>query len=249
MISLNQDDIEGVFFDYYEGNLSEDDKAKLFSFLDKNPLLYQDFTLWKDAYVHVLLPVTDKLESRLVKEEKARYQTNKSLSYKTIAFFGVGFLCWLFSDTHLDNKSKESVQPIAKIEMPKKFDSPQKRSKIKVNKTIAITIEKSRADSWIHVIPTQQSSNSDTISPHSDRRERETTRIDPIAISDTVAIDKENLLNQNLIKTETTPANTLSKKGLRIINKAKEKAKIHRKEQEFLKGDKPYVVPIDPTRF
>ena len=251
MISLNQDDMEEVFFDYYEGNLSEDDKAKLFSFLDENPLLCQDFTLWKDAYVHDALPVTDHLENSLVRDEKAAYHFNKSLAYKLIAFLGVCSLCWFISNTYLDKKSKDSVEPIVKLEESQKLDFPKKKSKIKANKASIIITKASQTDSLVASMSTREMTKPDTIFSHSDMGEKVTTRIAPIAMSDTVALDKEAFSNQdqNSIKTATTPTSSLSKKELRKINKAKEKAKILRQEQEFLKGDKPYVVPIDPMRF
>lgn len=56
---VSQENIEELFFDYFEGNLSDTDKTELLQFVHLHPEFEKDFAQWAQAYVPVEESVPD----------------------------------------------------------------------------------------------------------------------------------------------------------------------------------------------
>jgi hypothetical protein len=251
MKNLVHDNIEEVFFNYYEGNMSEDEKVALFSFLDKNPSLYQDFTFWKDSYVHEPLPMVEALEKRLIKQEKASYRIEKSILYKLLVLVGVGaLLWWSISDKDSNHKVNRLPETLEKVDAPAIL-SPQHRKNELGAKQINPRGKKSPSiltliDKEYEPVETKDSMPSNSgVSKDEAINVLSTPLIDTAGLVDPASPNQE----QNAAQHSEPQSTHLTKKELRQIERTKARAKNLRREQEFLKGDQPYVVPIDPNRF
>ncbi len=242
--------MDEVFFDYYEGNLSENEKTELFSLLDDNPSLHHDFMLWKNAYVHEPLPPIGAMERSLIKHEKWSFTAKTYAALGIAACAGIMVLFWLITaERKLDQKSNVLNTPIKENNEPAVSDFSQSTNKVILKKNITRPTNKNQLPSVKENFQPRVSSI-DTVTARLDMvKEKNSDIVSDVSI-DTFNIDTEPLqLEENVIENMTQQAMPLSKKELKKIQKAKERAKIRRQEQEFLKGDQPYVVPIDPNRF
>lgn len=50
-MTINQENIDQLLFDYFEGNLSEQEKSSLLNFIHQNPEYEKDFSQWAKTYV------------------------------------------------------------------------------------------------------------------------------------------------------------------------------------------------------
>ena len=242
--------LDEVFFNYYEGNLSETEKTELFSLLDDNPSLHHDFMLWKNAYVHEPLPEICAMERSLIKKEIWSSRAKGYVAVSVAACAGIVLLFWLITaERKLDQKSNILKTPIEENNKSEASEFLQSNNNVILNKNIISPTNKNQLPSVkenFHPIVSVQ----DTVTAKLDMVNEKNTNIVSDVSIDTFNIDNVPLhLEQKDIQNVTPQTIQLSKKELKKIQKAKERAKTRRQEQEFLKGDQPYVVPIDPNRF
>ena len=107
-MNINHTNIDQYLFDYFEGNLLEQEKGKVLNFIHQNPQYEKEFALWAKTYVCVdNTPKDYGLSSTLLKPEK------KGFNYKPWFYGGIVFsilVCvfWLRNDS---NESQRQQQP------------------------------------------------------------------------------------------------------------------------------------------
>ena len=246
--------LDEVFFDYYEGNLNEDEKTELFSLLDENPSLHHDFMLWKNAYVHEPLPAIGAMERSLIKKEIWSFRAKGYVALSIAACAGIMVFFWsITAERKADQDSNSLKISIEQKVKPAIFNYSSgakhvflKKDMIQRSKNLDSTNQFQSNKSSIQPIVSMQ----DTVAPRLDMVNEKYSDIVSDVYIDTFKINREPLdLEENVIQNITPQTIQLSKKELKKIQKAKERAKTRRQEQEFLKGNQPYVVPIDPNRF
>lgn len=91
-MKIEKENIDIVFFDYYEGNLNEPEKEALMNFLHQHPELNDDFTFWAQSYAHKHeLPEDYKIAGKLVRGK------NGIIYGKIAAFVAASALVvWMF---------------------------------------------------------------------------------------------------------------------------------------------------------
>lgn len=247
-MKINHKNIEEVFFNYYEGNLNENEKSSLFVLLDADASLYKEFTLWKDSYVNEPLPEVTALERSLIRKEQAWFKMDKLIATELFILVGIAsFMFWNFhknvpeikttNTTTIEKNLKDEV--LQDLKKEEKLDYANKASKFK-KRNLESMVENS--NSTISFAHDTTSSSLPTIIEI--EIESQPTTAEIVILEET-----KDTIQSTTLQIEQRSVKKLSKKDLRELKKAKLKIIRHRQEQEFLKGDQPYVVPIDPSRF
>lgn len=111
-MNINRQNIELLFFEYFEGNLSSDEIKELFLFLDKNPDLKEQF----DSYVNI----------KLSPDATIRFEKKESLKKPTendIDIFELHCIRYIENDLNEDEKMLLFQQISENTEKQKIFDS------------------------------------------------------------------------------------------------------------------------------
>lgn len=118
-MKIEKENIDIVFFDYYEGNLSESEKEAVMNFLHQHPELNDDFTFWAQSYAHKYeLPEDYKIAGKLVRGKKG-ITPGKITAFVAVTVLVVLMFFWLKSPEaekasvpmKEEKKPKESILP------------------------------------------------------------------------------------------------------------------------------------------
>ena len=230
------ENIEELLFDYFEGNLSEEEKKEVKEFIDQQPQYLEDFRAWELSYVKDHTAVDYAFNKSLLKKNFI----SRNRIYLSIAFLA-GIISFLLLKNTLD---KENIQSQKKNITPLVVEKEMKTSaqhhtiaenkKIKEN-TTAIVSEKENIQQII--VPTETSpeetqSHYNTADTMQQKKETE------------IVATTEQKKKQEKILTKKE-----QRKLAKQIEYYKQKNKETREQQEFLKGGQPYVVPVNPNGF
>jgi hypothetical protein len=241
---INKENIEQWMFDYTEGNLSPDHQKELIHFIEENPRYKEDLNLWAMSYIKAPLPEVN-FKKLSVRQNRFR-KYFKVVCFGTFVLSGAIITLLYYSNKKLQPAIKTVVKErhiyhhktdaspnniLSEKQAPEsEHNQPQRDDKKTVVKPATILPEMSKADgAFMHdtaFVPADTTAL--TGLPESTVQKSDTSSASPLK-----SFPKE-------IKN-----NSLTKKELREIEKAKSKAIQKRKEEELMKGNKPYVVPFN----
>lgn len=241
---IGNENIDEVLFEYFEGNLSEQDKQEVKKFLDENPEHLDDFRLWEvsNAKQYALEESVDR--TLLKPTPSIKWKAFLYLCGDLVLLVSLVFLMQLRKPTAPDLSEKEMVDNA-------KFDKNVKEEiKVKQNNTSLLSnFAKEREDKVLKELV-------DTLFEQKETIVREDSIIEIVTIQHTTILGPSDTLVLDSLKTERaiSKANEkLSKREerrkSRELEKFKQRNKDKRQQQEFMKGNKPYVVPVNPNAF
>ena len=162
---INTSNIELLFFDYFEGNLSELDKKQLLNFIHENPSYQREFALWAQSYASEKDDPKDYgMTSSLLKKEAFPWTKIIVPVALLIVFFGGMYFGFQNSNDTItqSKKSKKETEKVnkpllttAKNEVPllaKKAIPTNQQSHIKTTKQSTNDIKQDLIDT-ISIIP------------------------------------------------------------------------------------------------
>ena len=233
-----------LLFDYLEGNLTEEKAHALEEAMAADPELCAELESWKESFVVQDFYATDALEAHLLK-----------VNYQIFSFSGpaAGFMLVLitalFSFLPIGEQNEEKVfhktvtlpVPAAIAENIEIEEVTAEQSG--VNKTIVLQLPVAQkfAAALQEYDDAATNAEQEKELPHLEKF----VPVDAVAsIKEVQAIDVKWVKPQKILELKA-----VSHKKQRQIRQMKEKALQQRKANEFIKGNRPYVVPLDTKNF
>jgi hypothetical protein len=273
MRQVNNENIELLMFDYVEGNLSAEEMKELDRHIKANPHLKAEFSAWQEAFVSEPVPEKVKIRNKLIRKE---FNYRKPIVYFIAGFMAA---TWLFIKfwKHVQEDSITNAEQKTIITTPdSQSNQIQKNtSEIKYSEFISsapATIKINRKNKTTPSETKQLVFINTPAGLDSIRIENSVNNQSPEAIyftKDTVPLIKTGEISNNtdsikIIK--VTPINDKlntgkevqkprrkltrgEKQQLRRIERTKRKMEQKKEAQQFINGDKPYVVPLNPNNF
>jgi hypothetical protein len=249
MKGITKDNCEEYFFEFFEGGLSKEEKSMVLEFVEKDPLYRQEFEYWEKSYVREPLPDKLKLEDKLLKRDS-------SLPY--FLFGGIFFITLIFV-IYFNSTTNEKINHIVleNKSLPKK-----QTEKVVTNEDKLFNNPKRLDRKKVAVVLTSKEINSkdfgvDSLSVNEDIKvpvgvSQIQNHINNSAIDSTLDSSNINFVEKNIITT-TKETNKADKKEQRAkqreLEKYKQKSIEKKQADRYLKGNVPYVVPINPNNF
>lgn len=235
-MKYSEEDIDIMLFDYLEGNLPEDEIKLVESQIASDPLISEELNTWKQSYIQADHYQTAAMESQLLK-------SSGSFSF-TLFLNSVMLVCLtLISSTnpkidpfststirHQTITSLTAIKPTSHIDFHNIAIHPHQIMPVEVNSSLKKMLIKEATVKTPLLSPTPEIANLpfglvDYVIKH------------PASIETAEAMDAP-LITQKV-----------SRKEERALRRMKKKALRDKAASEFIKGNIPYVVPIDPQNF
>ncbi|MFN6944111.1 MAG: hypothetical protein ACK4ND_04120 [Cytophagaceae bacterium] len=247
MRTISKHNLDEWLFDYFENQLSLEEQVELHSFLEINPECMEEYELWKETYVFDALPENFNVDT-LVKEEGNKFFSNYVFPAILLLFvITSGFYTKKEQDVSFSGLPVTTIEKaLTREETPqvKQINSIKPQNKLTyiklthelkplnytyIDESISTT-EAGKTEAFPAI---DNASVTEISEPVIDKEDKEPNSIKEISGSPT------------LVKKKTTKE---ERKNLKVIRKMK-KAIQRKRQEEFLKGRKPYVVPMDMKNF
>jgi|GEM_PF-4548067 len=109
-MQINHSNIEECLFDYFEGNLSEQDKVELMSFIHQHPEYERDFAAWAQSFTMQAEPVKDyKIEKSLLIKRKPFFYHKATYFIFVVLVVACGY--FFFKETPKDIPASKATEP------------------------------------------------------------------------------------------------------------------------------------------
>jgi len=255
MRTIDQSNYEEWIFEYYEGTLTAEEEARVLDFVQMNSSYMEEFEAFAKTYLREPLPDKLSIESVLLKKE----------SHFSLNYLIASTLVLLVSGLFLIKKSEEHSKVI-------KFSKESVNKDIHQEKELAI---KNSPSVQKHSFTIRQLGRTESFEqrgthvkiqvpdtgyiPITDKV-HETVRITESTLASdfdslpekqqvTIKLEKESVGNTKTTVQKTRQEKKEAKRKLKQIAKFKEKQRRNRDAQQLMKGNMPYVVPLDPNTF
>ncbi|WP_224997561.1 hypothetical protein [Cesiribacter sp. SM1] len=242
---MNEESRDLLLFDYLEGNLTEERAAMLKKALSTDHQLQAELELWKDSFVVQEFYATDVLEDKLLRKVKKPFPVTGPAA---------GFLLLLVASllSFIPAGEDEHVTYFIKRPLP---ESPLTEAAPADEKALEAEV-----NAGAPAIPSN-------LALQRPAEQQIVVVAPPVAVSDRLAALPHTLggmpeTKDSFLKTAVPavmesresparlhPTKEYSRKKERQIRRMKEKALQQKKANEFIKGNRPYVVPLDTQNF
>lgn len=254
MRTIDQSNYEEWIFEYYEGTLTAEEEAQVLDFVQRDSIYMEEFEAFSKTYLREPLPDKLSIESSLLRKERIF----------NINYIIASFLVIIVSGLFLIRKSEEHSE-VAHISREAKIqdeyqDKELVTKKTSVQKQSYIIPRVSRienrgqndshakifhADMSIAFIPNDvkeiDNPKEDVITINYDSLPAEQPAI--------IKSEKVSVGNAKTIVAKTRQEKKEERRKQKQIARFKEKQRRNKEAQQLMKGNKPYVVPLDPNTF
>lgn len=202
-MQITEETIDIYLFDYYEGNLNENEVKFLLDEINKNSVFQKEFSCWKLSYQKPIEPVvpTTKLENKLILKYKIPFY------YWDIGLASIFLLCWFLPYNKVSHKqdslTNENSYTISKI-----------KKDVKENKRVIIRLQnKQEVKSTDEILTLTNDSVSFSIQKSSEKVEE--IKIPSKEISKTDSLDQKVTENEIIEKVATNEDSVVKKMPLK----------------------------------
>lgn len=241
--SWGDDPTDALLFEYLEGDLSEEHAKQLEEKLSSDPGLQMKLEHWKEAFVEQDFYNTELLEESLLQPPVKVVHISVSA-----AVFIVALLTSVFSSLPLA-PAKERVMPSPPMEIPAPVITAGKKEMVREAQKPAMK------EKLLPQVSSHNSTAEETVQTRVlPEKVSEEALLKPKMLPLTVTLPTSGLYaletKINRIGFKKTPvARIITRKQQRKIERMKEKARQERAANQFLKGQVPYVVPLNTNNF
>lgn len=229
-----------IIFDYLEGNLSENERSAFEILLSTDQQLSAQVKAWRNTYVLETFPITKDLETHilaLVKRRTWMFSLNTFIYVLLVTLFTsmpseepVTTSGWSGNTVQTTNNTG------AEKNCETKFTGPVRLKSIKARADVQIT---ATGDVKEKTLPTHEDDIRLLRIPNT------------LPLHAPLSLEKIEMINRpvKILRTTKSSVKQLSKKELRQIRRKKLEDYKLKSQKEFLKGNVPYVVPLDINNF
>ncbi|GAL83218.1 hypothetical protein MYP_444 [Sporocytophaga myxococcoides] len=254
MRTIDQSNYEEWIFEYYEGTLTAEEEVQVLDFVQRDSIYMEEFEAFSKTYLREPLPDKLSIESSLLRKG-SYFNINYSIaSFLFIIVSGLFFIKTSEEQSEVINASKELIVQ----EEYQEKEVVIKSSSIPKHKSIIPQLSrKERTEqSYMH----NQNLYTDTGNTFIPSIDNEAHK----ANNDVIKIDYDSLPAEQpvIIKTERASVGTTKtivkktrqekkeeRRKQKQIARFKEKQRRNKEAQQLMKGNMPYVVPLDPNTF
>lgn len=234
----SEEHIDKMLFNYLEGNFSDEKALQVEREIASDPLIMEELNLWKSSYIHNDFYATSVIETSLL--QKPTLFNPITFFLNSILVIGITFFSSTNQKINYASTSHLNVFNINYLE-------PKEPQHLISNQTISVLV-KSPATTRSHLVGSLNGQIEEfEILARVSIQVPELSSIPPDWIKSIIIHPKSIKINHTL------DAPLLAQKELRkkerAIRRMKKKALQDRMASEFIKGDIPYVVPVNPNNF
>ena len=233
-----------LLFNYLEGNLTEEKALALEAALAADPALIAELESWKESFVVQDFYNTAALEAQLLKPKSPAF----SLSGPAAGFLLV-FVSSLFSFLSVNEMPSEALLPKAEsLSFPAMaVETPAENPEVEKQESKAESAPRAAA---IVLAKALASEEGDAVVSNDAAAELpEVASIFPLESASASAEYIQTVDIKRVRQKKALEPKIVSRKEQRRIRKMKEKAQQQKMANEFIKGNRPYVVPLDTKNF
>lgn len=253
-----QEKLDLLLFEYLEEELLKEEAEALESRLAEDPVLQEELESWEGAYVKQEFYDTAMLEERLLSPALRPETFSFSISLNAIV---LAVLTTLLSFVLITDESREEVSMLPALREPVSLN--EKGEDVKEEPEQVLTMEeqgtekrrfaaKDRHDATT-IWEEPKVKNTYTLQPEGQRISwEELPKIESLAYTLEVRSLEKTVasVKVNKVKIATSKkAHHISRRQQRMIDRKKAKALQERQAREFMKGNVPYVVPLNTQNF
>lgn len=250
---MRQEELDLLLFEYLEGELAAEETKALEERLAKEPALQEELESWKASYVEQDFYDTAGLEKRISSANRipGRFPFTISLNIVVPALVAVLLSFMLLTDERKEptKVAAERNTPAARMEVStEETEGSEEPAPVVADNAKAEKVTKPRTEANQDKVekedvyrPQQEEEISNPALPGIERlpakwAERSSEILSDITVKRVKVTKKERVFN-------------ISRRQLRMIERRKEKASQERRAREFMKGNVPYVVPLNTQNF
>jgi hypothetical protein len=240
-MKYSEEDIDIMLFDYLEGNLPEDEIKLIESQIASDPLIKEELTLWESSYIREDFFDTSVVESSILRKKIPSFNFTFYLNSVLVCC-----LCFL-SGTNFNAHSDTYALLNMPAPIPIELKSENRNSKLPELKSLLTTgpLPASAPSGKLKFNEKPNMMQANNFMEFTQLSSIKKIEMEVIGFSKNPP-SKLNLLREK-------KATTLSRKSIRrhdrSLRKMQNKAARERMATKFIKGNIPYVVPIDPNNF
>jgi hypothetical protein len=235
MITENEQD--ELIFDFLEGNLSPDEKEAFLILKDESEVLSRQVRLWENTYLHESLPSIEALENKLLIPENG----SRGFSFRIY-----GLLIMMLAILPIVGDRQETsirTLSIAHVDITKPL---VRKQELQYFERIPKAVEKKKKVTNKQQIPETAPVNIMQFLPSYSVPD---VKVDEVHTSQDLPLKKVSLAKLRVKTPATTFRKQWSGKERRAIRKKKRKDSSAKQAGEFMKGNVPYVVPLNSNNF
>ena len=239
-MKISSENIDEILFDYFEGNLSASEKNSVKLFLDENPEYLEDFRIWEVSNArHYTLD--NSIDTSLLKPATTYWLRDVSFLCFDLLILGT-FVFSIQQDSSLQTTKQSEKERIVISNEKNRIPTAKEKSSVSISSIIK---SKKRVPEMLllvehEAIIIKDSSNEVILN----------TPPILVSVSDTLVDETSDKILIEEVKKEKEILSRKEERRRKIdIQKFKQKEKDKRNQNEFLKGNQPYVVPINPNGF
>jgi hypothetical protein len=253
MRTIDQSNYEEWIFEYYEGTLTAEEEAQVLDFVQRDSMYMEEFEAFSKTYLREPLPDKLSIESALLRKERIF-----NINY-TIASFLVIIVSGLFLIKQSEEHSEVAhISREAKVQ--DEYQDKELVTKTSVQKQNYIIPRISRIENRGQNDSYETIRDADTgiaFIPN-DAKEIDNPKEDVIIINydsllaeqpAIIKSEKVSVGNAKTIVAKTRQEKKEERRKQKQIARFKEKQSRNKEAQQLMKGNKPYVVPLDPNTF
>lgn len=236
-MKTSEENVDIMLFDYLEGNLSSNEVKQVERQIASDPLIKEELNIWKESYIQAdHYPTTVVLESQLL-------QSTGSFSF-TLFLNSILVVCLTLISSTNPELEPFSTSPISHQSLPA-LVSKMPPSQIVYQQVIiepkqVLVTSSTTPNDKVHYEAVQNAELVYQTFP-------ELVKLNPGWFH--YPEKHPESMNVVYVKTTKPTTKTALRKKEREIRKWKKKAARERMAAEFIKGDIPYVVPVNPNNF
>lgn len=260
-----------LYFEYLEGELSSEESSALEQDLAANPALMEELESWKETYIVQDFYETELLEGKLLSANQVpdKFTFSTSLNVVVLAVMTTLLSFMLITDESQERLRifpEASTHAAVEEAVPEKAEEAEEReSQIRLKKegieNVKAKANKARkVDEQPNGMPEGLEEEEFAVSTSTNHKESAanmSSRKLPTSIESLPREMDNHHLGDLLSETEVKPvpilqkqkAPKISRKQQRMIEKKIDKALQERKAREYMKGNIPYVVPLNSQNF
>ena len=230
--------IDKMLFNYLEGNFSDEKALQVEKEIASDPLIQDELNLWKSSYIHEGFYATSTIETSLL--QKPTLFNPITFFLNSILVIGITFFSSTNQKINLASTSHLNVLNINYLE-------PKEPQSLFSNLPISV-LAKPIAPTRSHFVESLNGQIEEF-----EIRTRVSIQVPELSSISPDWIESIKIHSKSIKINHTLDAPLLAQKELRkkerAIRRMKKKALQDRMASEFIKGDIPYVVPVDPNNF
>ena len=253
---LPQEESDRLLFDYLEGGLSPAEEEMLEERLLSDSLLQEDLESWKESYVTQDFSPTEALEKKILANTPGRFTYFRmgAAALLVLSLFISLFYFFGFEEAAVERLVQELKKVVATEPVPieepvdKIAGNNQKSAPDQPRQTVVAEVQE--RSSFAKAVPEKKPEKKELAAPAfiQEALPEPEKLLAKLEMAPIPPLERQVKMAKVKIQADRAIF-SISKKEQRKVNRMKRKNQEKRMAREFIKGNRPYVVPLNTQNF